>query len=151
VLLIALIGGLMFTPATPAKNKGCTPAQTRALIVRFTNAVNRGDTRTLNTVWDSKAWFKWFSVSSPPDARTNADAFNRATLIPYFVKRHAAHERWVLTSVKINGRSNGYQNFEYTLTRSADDLPGSPAAYSGKGASSCVTGRLDVWAMAAKR
>jgi hypothetical protein len=71
----------------------------------------------------------------------------RVTLLPYFAARHAAHERLVLRSVQIKPYSLGYRDFTYTLTRSADDLPGSPAVYSGKGASSCVTGRLDVWVM----
>src|SRR5439155_26198975 len=57
VLLIALVAAIAFSPAAPAKNKGCTPAQTRALIVRFVNAFNRGDAPTLNRVWDSKDWF----------------------------------------------------------------------------------------------
>jgi hypothetical protein len=149
VLLIALVAGLMFTPATPAKNKGCTPAQTRALIVRFVSSFNRGDARTLNQVWDSKEWFKWYSVSSEPGLRVRDASTRRATLLPYFAARHAAHERLVLTSVTINAYSLGYRNFLYTLTRSADDLPGGPVPYQGKGASSCVTGRIDVWSMGA--
>jgi hypothetical protein len=147
VLLIALIAGMMFTPATPAKNRGCTPAQTRALIARFVNAFNRGDARTLNQVWDSKEWFKWYSVGTEPGKRVNAEAYRRDTLLAYFATRHRVHEHLALRSVQVNAYSLGYRNFQYRLTRSADDLPGSPAAYEGKGASSCVTGRIDVWSM----
>jgi hypothetical protein len=147
VLLIALIAGIAFAPATPVKNKGCTPVQTRALIIRFVKAFNRGDAPTLNRVWDSKDWFKWYSVSNQPGLRIKADAYRRDTLLPYFAARHAAHERLVLTSVQINAYGHGYRNFQYKLTRSANDLPGSPVAYEGKGASSCITGRLDVWSM----
>jgi hypothetical protein len=149
VLLIALIAGIAFTPVTSTPS-ACTPDKTRALISSFATAFNRGDARTLNRVWDSKDWFKWYSVSNAPGLRTNAAAMNRATLVPYFVARHKAHERWVLTSVTIKSYSLGYRNFVYKLTRSADDLPGSPVAYEGKGASSCVTGRLDVWSMGAR-
>ena len=53
----------------------------------------------------------------------------------------------MLTSLQIGSYSYGYRDFRYKLTRSADDLPGSPVAYEGKGASSCVTGHLDVWSM----
>jgi hypothetical protein len=73
----------------------------------------------------------------------------RDTLLPYSAARHAAHERLVLTSLTIKNSSRGYRDFTYVLTRSADDLPGSPVPWSGKGASSCVTGRLDVWSMGA--
>jgi hypothetical protein len=147
VLLIAFVAAMAFAPAAPEKNKGCTPAQTRALVVRFVSAFNRGDARTLNQVWDSKDWFKWYSVSSEPGKRVNAEASRRGTLLPYFAARHARHERLVLTSLQIKSYSLGYRDFLYRLTRSADDLPGGPVAYEGKGASSCVTGRLDVWSM----
>jgi hypothetical protein len=59
------------------------------------------------------------------------------------------HERLVLTSLEIKSYSLGYRGFVYKLIRSADDLPGGPVAYEGKGASSCVTGRIDVWSMGA--
>jgi hypothetical protein len=147
VLLIALVAGMMLTPATPAKNKGCTPAQTRALIIRFVNAFNRGDAPTLNKVWDSQDWFEWYSVSRDPGKRLGDEATRRSTLLPYFAARHAQHERLVLTSLQIMGYSWGYRGFQYKLLRSADDLTTGPAAYEGKGASSCVTGRLDKWSM----
>jgi hypothetical protein len=68
--------------------------------------------------------------------------------VAYFADRHAAHERLRLTNLKINGISGGgYRNFEFTLVRSGDDLPGGPIAYRGKGASTCSTGRLFVSAM----
>ena len=147
MLLIALVAGLAFGPATPAKD-ACTPSQTRALISRFVTAFNRGNVGTLNQLWDAKDWFKWYSVGNAPRMRTNAEAYNRSRLIPYFAARHQAHERWVLTSTKINGYSVGYRNFEYLLTRSADDLPGGPRRYVGKGATSCFNGKLAVWSMA---
>ena len=81
--------------------------------------------------------------SRPPEA-----AARRDTLLPYFAARHAAHERLTLTNVKINGVSvGGYRNFEFRLTRNADDLPKGPLAYRGKGASTCSTGRLIAWVM----
>ena len=52
--------------------------------------------------------------------------------------------------MKINGVTAGaYGNFEFELLRSADDLPGGPTLYRGKGAALCSTGRLMVWSMGA--
>jgi hypothetical protein len=127
---------------------GCTPAQTRHLVSRFVAAFNLGDQRAINATWASKAWFKWYSVTSDPGARTPQDSARRDRLLPYFANRHAAHERLIVTDLKINGVSGGgYRNFEFRLMRSADDLPNGPIAYIGKGASTCSTGRLFVWAM----
>jgi hypothetical protein len=99
-------------------------------------------------MWAAKDLFVWFSVTTAPGARTAQDSARRDTLLPYFATRHAANERLTMTSVKINGVSaGGYQNFEFKLTRAADDLPGGPIAYVGKGASTCSTSQLIVWVM----
>jgi hypothetical protein len=67
----------------------------------------------------------------------------------YFAARHARDERLVLRSVRFNGNTPGpYGNFEYRLTRSADDLQ--PTPYHGKGAALCYRERPDVifvWSM----
>ncbi len=152
VLAAAVAAVVMLAPGAPVAaappTSGCSPARTRALISRFVNAFNVGDRRALNDAWASKIWFKWFSVTTDPGARTPEDAARRDTLLPYFAARHAAHERLTLTAVKLNGvTAHGYGNFEFHLLRSADDLPGGPVAYAGKGASTCSTGRLFVWAM----
>jgi hypothetical protein len=137
--------------AAPAK-LGCSPAQTRTLINRFVTAFNLGDRRAINGAWASKVWFKWYSVTTDPGARTPEAAARRDTLLSYFADRHAAHERLTLTNLKLNGvTGGGYRNFEFQLMRSADDLPGGPTAYKGKGASTCSTGRLIAWVMAANQ
>jgi hypothetical protein len=134
-------------PATPPP-VGCTPTRTRSLIARFVTAFNRGDQPTLVVTWAAEDEFVWYSVTTEPGARRAQESAHRDTLLPYFATRHAADERLTITSLKINGTSaGGYQNFEFRLTRDADDLPGGPVAYVGKGASSCSTGRLMVWAM----
>jgi hypothetical protein len=96
----------------------------------------------------------WYSTEGPGE-RLRAVALERATLIPYFKKRHTAGERLRITSFQFNGNSRGggedlerYGNFEYGLVRSADALP--PTDYYGKGASYCYTDRKDlifVWSM----
>jgi hypothetical protein len=149
--LIALVGVLAL-PATPSMSAtpqvGCTPVQTRALVDRFIAAFNAGDQPGINATWASKAWFRWYSVTTEPGARTPQESARRDRLLPYFASRHAAHERLAVTTLKINGISGGgYRNFEFKLMRSANDLPGGPIAYIGKGASTCSTGRLFVWAM----
>ena len=98
----------------------------------------------------NKLSFKWYGVTSPPGVRAFPAAVERPTLLSYFAERHAAHERLQLTNVRINGVTAGaYGNFEFELLRSADDLPGGPRPYRGKGAALCSTGRLMVWSMAA--
>ena len=106
------------------------------------------DQRAINATWASKVWFKWYSVTTAPGARTPQDSARRDKLLPYFAERHAASERLRITRLKINGVSGGaYRNFEFQLMRSADNLTGGPVAYIGKGASTCSTGRLFVWVM----
>jgi hypothetical protein len=82
--------------------------------------------------------------------RIQEAALQRATLLPYFAARHVAHERLVLTRVKVNGvTADAYSNFEFDLLRSADDLLDGPRLYRGKGAARCSTQRLMVWSMGA--
>lgn len=134
--------------AVPQRPSGCPPAQTRTLVKTFIAAFNRGDQTALNQTWASKVWFQWYSVSAGPAARTSQDAARRERLLPYFAARHSVNERLTLTALKMNGLSAGaYRNFEFTLLRSADDLPSSPRPNLGKGASTCSSGRLLVWAM----
>jgi hypothetical protein len=132
--------------ASPGKL--CAPAQTTGLINRFVAAFNAGDRRALNnTIWGGKLYFKWYTVLAEPGFRSQPEAGRRDTLMDYFAARHAAGEQLTLTSVKINGRNIGTRGFEFHLVRGANDLPGGSVAYDGKGASSCMTGRLTMWLM----
>ena len=148
-----VIDGIRFVSTTPSQSAtppaaGCTKARTRTLVNRFVAAFNRGDQRTINNLWASKVWFKWYSVTTEPGARTPQDSVRRDKLLPYLATRHSANEQLSITTLKINGVSGGgYQNFEFRLMRSADDLPGGAVAYIGKGASTCSSGRLIVWVM----
>jgi hypothetical protein len=136
---------------TSAEPKPCTAVEVRELVVGFVQAFNRGDDDALNGLFAPEPSFRWYSTDAPGE-RLRSEAYNRASLIPYFARRHAAGERLRLTSFKFNGNSPGiaarYGNFEYGLVRSADDLP--PTNYYGKGASSCYGDRPDlifVWSM----
>jgi hypothetical protein len=120
------------------------------VITRFVTAFNAGNRKALNETWVNKLSFKWYGVTSPPGLRAFPASVERSTLLSYFAERHAAHERLRLTNVKINGVTAGaYGNFEFELLRSADDLPGGPELYRGKGAALCSSGRLMVWSMGA--
>jgi hypothetical protein len=142
----ALLAAAAASPATPGKL--CTPMQTTALINRFVAAFNAGDRRALNnTIWGGKFYFKWYAVLAEPGIRIQLEAGRRESLMDYFAARHAAGERLAMTRVKINGRDIGNRGFEFQLVRSSNDLPGGSVAYSGKGGSSCMTGRLTMWLM----
>ncbi len=146
VLVMALFAAGTASPATPGKL--CTPAQTTTLINRFVTAFNAGDRRALNnSIWGGKLYFKWYIVLADPGFQGQPEASRRDTLMDYFAARHAAGEQLTLTNVKTNGRDIGNRNFEFHLLRSANDQAGGPVTYSGKGALSCMTGRLTMWLM----
>jgi hypothetical protein len=145
----AVVIAVAMMPAAPADTR-CTARETHTAVTRFVAELNRGDLRALARRFESADRFEWYSTSAPGQRFDDA-AKDRATLIPYFRARHAHHERLTLRSFKFNGagaqRKHG--NFEYTLTRSADDLR--PTRYVGKGALFCHRGsrdRIFVWSMA---
>jgi hypothetical protein len=111
---------------------------------------NRGDIQQLDKlVADAGHGFSWYSTDSPGQ-RLNSEAYNRDSLMAYFMKRHDQHERLELKAFRFIATSgNGRGNFELELTRSADDGLSS-VAYGGKGAVDCsrVPSTLVVWSMA---
>jgi hypothetical protein len=149
LLLVAvalLTAGASAHAATPGKL--CTPAQTTALINRFVTAFNSGDRWALNnSIWGGKLYFNWYTVLAEPGYRVDPEAKRRDTLMDYFAARHAAGEQLTLTNVQILGANIGARSFAFHLVRSANDLPGGALPYDGKGASSCMTGRLILWLM----
>jgi hypothetical protein len=151
-VLHALLIAVATLAAAPADTR-CTASEARTAVRRFTAELNRGDLRALDRRFEPAGRFEWYSTAAPGQ-RFNAAAKDRATLIPYFKARHARHERLTLRSFKFNGTGQGRidGNFEYTLTRRADDLR--PTPYVGKGALFCHHGAADrifVWSMAPRR
>ena len=130
----------------------CNGRETLAAVKRFVAEFNRGDLQALDRRFAPAERFEWYSTSAPGE-RFNDAAKDRATLIRYFKARHAKHERLTLRSVKYNGAAEAkYGNFEFTLTRRADDLHAAP--YLGKGAAWChrrATDELFVWSMAPRQ
>jgi hypothetical protein len=137
------------TASASTPKVGCRPAQTTALVSRFLSAFNQGDRAVLNNqLWGGKLYFNWYAVTADPGSRLDAEARRRDTLMNYFAARHSAGERLTLTDFRLNGITNGgYRNFEFHLLRTAIDQPGGQMLYAGKGASSCLTGRLTTWVM----
>lgn len=121
--------------------------------MRFVDAFNRGDRRTLVSVWAPEPAFQWYSTTGPGE-RLHGVAQHRPGLVPYLLGRHAKGEKLVLTSLRVTGNVAGprpYGNFVFRLVRSAGDL--TPTEYRGKGALQCHSPRvgpdkLIVWSMA---
>jgi hypothetical protein len=150
-VVIGLTTGGAATSATPTT--GCRAAQTTTMVNRFIGAFNRGDRAALNNqIWGGKLYFNWYSVTAEPGMRVDPDARRRDTLMDYFAPRHAAGEHLALINLKLNGvTANAYRNFEFRLLRNANDQSGGPPRYEGKGATSCLTGRLITWVMTPKQ
>jgi hypothetical protein len=144
LLAAALIG------ASPnaAAGEACDERGSRALVTRFIRAFNSGNVRELNAVFARGMWWRWYAVGTAPGRRVQAAAYNRNTLTKYFRARHKQRERLVLRSFQYSGWANGYGNFQYELTRIADDIrPRLARTYVGRGAVSCWAGKLAVWSM----
>lgn len=134
-------------PPEPEQPTLCTAPEVETLVRRFIDAFNMGDLRALDAVFAREPQFEWYSTDAPGE-RLHAASSDRSSLLPYFGGRHALNERLTLRSFKFNGNGSGYGNFEYGLTRSAEDLR--PTGYHGKGASFCYRNRSDVifvWSM----
>jgi hypothetical protein len=138
-------------PVPPAKSEPpmpCAAGEVETLVVRFVAAFNSGDLSRLDALFAQEPEFEWYSTDAP-GARSTSLAYDRPSLVPYFAGRHALGERLTLRSFRFNGNSTTpYGNFEYSLTRSAEDLE--PTLYDGKGAAFCYRNRSDVifvWSM----
>jgi hypothetical protein len=135
-------------PSTAEQPTLCTASEVETLVRRFIDAFNGGDSLALDALF-ARDEFEWYSTDAPGERFTPL-ANDRASLVPYFATRHALGEQLTLRSFRFNGNSGGppYGNFEYGLTRSADDLQ--PTPYHGKGAALCYRTRPDlifVWSM----
>jgi hypothetical protein len=135
-------------PPKSEQPKLCTKEEVETLVVRFIDAFNRGDLSALDSVFAQEPDFEWYSTDAPGERFTPL-ANDRSSLVPYFASRHAVGERLALRSFRFNGNSSTpYGNFEYGLSRSAEDV--APTPYYGKGAAFCYRYRSDVifvWSM----
>jgi hypothetical protein len=143
---------------------GCTPRETAELLVRFTEAVNAGDTEALDrlfTIEDPPGraverplpFFRWYSVTEGRvgDRPWRHTVFyDRADVFPYFTARHRQSERWELIAVDVGpaGWIPGAAGITYWIRRDAGDLPPSLTRLAiGKGDIDCAAQRIFVWSM----
>ena len=142
VVLVAVVLCLVVGIATPASQPAtsvavsCSAEQTRQLVNDFVAAFSNGDYARLDALFASPAEFVWFS-SNNPGLRTDAQARDRGSLIPYFRDRHARRDSLVLLAFDYNGAGN----FGFTLRRQASDYAeGRAFRLDGKGAARCSGG-----------
>ena len=142
--------------AARERPRPCRDREVSRLVRSFVDAFNRGDSRTVGRLVAREPEFRWWSTSAPA-ARLGKVARDRRGLGAYLANRHADGERWQLTRLKVNGNSRPprgeppYGNFEYDLTRQADEF--AARSYAGKGGVYCYRHRPDaiiVWSMGAR-
>jgi hypothetical protein len=141
----ATAGDLMVAGANPT----CSVDAAHQFVEGFLNAFNRGDAQQLDRLVAGPEAFVWYSTDSPGQ-RIKDEAYDRSTLLAYFARRHAQHERLEMRSFRFNGTApTGLGNFEFELRRSADDGLAS-VPYGGKGSLYCdrILTTLAVWSMA---
>jgi hypothetical protein len=133
--------------ATAADTRACAPTEVRQLVVRFIAAFNAGDMARLDAIFAKEPGFQWYSTGKPGDRRDPMSR-NRATLIPYFARRHRQHERLTLVSWAGGGNANGFAHYQFHVVRRAKDAP-RPLRLEGKGAAICSASgdTIAVWAM----
>jgi hypothetical protein len=116
----------------------CDVAALRASLAAFVRAYNAGDLRRLDALF-SRDRFVWYS-SGGPGVRRLADAENRATLVPYFRRRHERGDRLGRLTFRFNALDRGRDlgHFALSVERRADDFRGGTwLPVSGKGALDC--------------
>ena len=119
-------------PPEPEPPSLCSGDEVETLVARFLDAFNSGDLKGLDDVFAHEPDFEWYSTGAPGERFTPL-ANDRPSLVPYFATRHALDEQLTLRSFRFNGNSASrqpYGNFEYGLTRRAEDLPATP--YNGE-------------------
>jgi hypothetical protein len=95
----------------------CTGATTRAAVLSFISAFNRGDYENLDGQFAQAPDFRWYS--SPGPGRRLIKSRDRDHLADYFRSRHLMRDRLGLISFQFNGDSGQYGNFGLELRRSA--------------------------------
>jgi len=139
---------------------GCSPREAAQLVVRFLDALNRGDPSQLagfvfRSPVSGSGQSQWFSVSE--DGVRPFAAYDLNSFLAYASERQQRHERLQLLAISVTGPSwHGGVDIVYTLTRYTSDrrpaLPwltrgGQDRAAAGKGAIDCANQAVQVWSM----
>lgn len=138
LLAVSPTVGAALTGDAAASRSQCSSRQIGAALGDFVNSFNRGEFERLDGLFAEQPAFEWFS-SDRPGRRVGRVARNRDTLVRYFERRHAAHDRLGLGFFRFNGNSPRWGNFEARVRRSAADYRGGqPFRTSAKGAAVCA-------------
>ncbi|HEV3097759.1 MAG TPA: nuclear transport factor 2 family protein [Candidatus Dormibacteraeota bacterium] len=140
-LLAASPGAAAALPAWSASP--CTESSTRQVVTSFIDAFNKGDAARLDQL---VADYSQYTTDAPGEFSSPSPR-NRSELIAYFARRHQAHERLTLESLQFGSQPANAFNFQFELTRSADDLPAAP--YTGSASVFCGNPSLTLinWGM----
>lgn len=136
----------------------CRPWHVAGLITTFFEAFNRGDQKRLSSIFFASAPrggspSRWYSVAEgdPTKGGRGFVAHDVDELLSYFAERHRHQERLRLLMVAVGTSSGGGVDFEYALTRSADDIEPGPEGRErnahGKGAMNCREQKIRFWSM----
>ena len=142
---LAIAAGATASPTTGPGSRDCAPGEAHTTFDAFVRAFDAGDAAALDRLVSPAGSFMWFSVSGA-GKRLGEPSRDRATLARYFRLRHAQRDQYRDVTWRGNGISHGYANFQFRLTRMADDEL--PSRYEGKGAIICEGNSLAVWSMA---
>jgi hypothetical protein len=143
-VIVVIVAGCILASAGLVRSGSAAPASfcsgraVRAAVGDFAAAYNAGMYARLEARFAREPEFRWYSVNGP-GVRTGADAYDRDSLLAYFRDRHRHRDRLRLVSMKFNGNSNGFGNFEIRFERRAADYrSGRPFRLVGKGAALCA-------------
>jgi hypothetical protein len=118
-----------------ALDPGCGRADVAALVRRFQDAYNAGDTAGLATVVQETVNFSIAGGAAP------VIAVGREAFVAGALARHAADERIVVTRIYV-ARDTGGTAMEIAATRTATDLPAGGQRLRGKGTMWCTQPQL---------
>lgn len=109
----------------------------------FVRAYNDGDLVRLEQAFSPEPEFEWYTVSR--GVRQEVTAYDRATLRPYFARRHEAGDRLSLLELDVRDERGWHGGFDFTfrLVRSSAQHR-AEGRYHGKGAAGCA---IFVWSM----
>jgi hypothetical protein len=135
IVLAALVGPA--AGSLPTGPSHCRAKGVRSALASFARAFDRGDFEAVDQIFADEPDFQWYAT----DGRIGRAAKQRATLIPYFRRRHARGERLGVRRFRFTGNSPHYGNFEMTMRRSLPRVRrGRWLPVPGKGAAVCAGG-----------
>ena len=129
---------------------GCAPNEVADLVVRFLDAVSRGDLAGIAAFCPEEPGpgaaadpgFQWYSVT---DASAHFVAYDPADLPAHFAARAARHERFRLVEIEVASGWHGGVDVAFDLVREAEDFP--RREVGGKGAIACERQEIIVWSL----